>query len=333
MDIYVVDIETTGLTGLPKNLVVEIAIMRANVLKQKITQVYHSIIHYDTSTWDDNLLNSWIFRKGTLSVDEIQNAEKDLTTVTEEVRQILAGKFIAAYNNAFDFDKFLRHNPWNITEESNKTKTAPCVMLSASEYLRPSGKKYKNRNYKLAHSRRRLLSKNTESISTNKELEEKIGEFEEHRANYDAFYTACILLELYKRKQYRIIPQIYYAHSMNIYRKKQEKRELKLIKKVFPEADIINPAKYEKKWKDSSGKEIMKKCLDLLSKSDIVVFSALELDNGHFVGRGVFIEVKFAEELGKEVYFLREYLDNIFLLEMYDENDWTSKFGKVKFKK
>ena len=333
MDIYVVDIETTGLTGLPKDLVVEIAIMRANVLKQKITQVYHSIIHYDTSTWDDNLLNSWIFGKGILSVDEIQNAEKDLTTVTEEVYQILAGKFIAAYNNAFDFDKFLRHNPWNINEESSKTKTAPCVMLSASEYLRPPGKKYKNRIYKLAHSRRKLLSKNTESIIINKELEEKIREFEEHRANYDAFYTACILLELYKRKQYRIIPQIYYAHSMNIYGKRQEKRELKLIKKIFPEADIINPAKYEKKWKDSSGKEIMKKCLDLLSKSDIVIFSAIELDNGHFVGRGVYIEVKFAEELGKEVYFLREHLDNIFLLEMHDENDWIAKFGKVKFKK
>lgn len=332
MDIYVLDIETTGLDGLPKDLVVEIAIMRANVLKQKITQVYHSIIHYDTSTWDDNLRNSWIFRKGVLSVDKIQNAEKDLTTVIKEVRQILAGKFIAAYNNAFDFDKFLQHEPWNINEESSKTKTAPCIMLTASEYLRPTGRKYKNRIYKLEHSRKNLLRDNAESIMTNRKLEEKVGEFEEHRANYDAFYTACILLELYKRKQYRVFPKIYYAHSMNIYGKKHEKKELKIIRKIYQRAEIINPAKYEKKWKDSSGKEIMKKCLDLLSKSDIVIFSAIEHDDGHFVGRGVYIEVKFAEELGKEVYFLREHLDNIFLLEMYDENDWNAKFGKVKFK-
>ena len=119
---------------------------------------------------------------------------------------------------------------------------------------------------------------------------------------------------------------------MNIYGKKQEKLELKLIKNVFPKANIINPAKYEKKWKKDSGKEIMKKCLDLLSKSDIVVFSAIEHEGGYFVGRGVYVEVKFAEELDKEVYFLREHLDNVFLLEMFDENDWISKFGKVKYK-
>ncbi|MCG3258226.1 MAG: hypothetical protein H7644_00615 [Candidatus Heimdallarchaeota archaeon] len=331
MDIYVLDIETTGLEGLPEDLVVEIAIMRANVIKQKITQVYHSLIHYDTSTWDNNLRNSWIFSKKFLSLEEIQNAEKDLATVVEEVQQILFGKFVTAYNNAFDFDKFLKKDPWNISKESTKTKIAPCIMLSASEYLRPFGRKKKR--YKMAHSKKELLNANTECIIINKELVEQISEFKAHRANYDAFYEACILLELYRRKQYRIIPQIYYAHSMEIYGERQEKKELKLIKKAFAKADIINPAKYEKKWKDSSGKEIMKKCLDLLSKSDIVIFSAIEHDNGHFVGRGVYIEVKFAEELGKEVYFLREHLDNIFLLEMYDENNWTAKFGKVKFKK
>ncbi len=330
MDIYVLDIETTGLAGIPRDLVVEIAIMRANVLKQKITQVYHSIIHYDTSTWDDNLLNSWIFRKGVLSVDEIQNAEKDLPTVVEEVRQILSGKFVTAYNNAFDFDKFLKQDPWNISKESTKTKIAPCIMLAASEYLRPFGRKKKI--FKMVHSKKELLNENTQCIITNKELVAQISEFKVHRANYDAFYEACILLELYRRKQYRVVPQIYYAHSMNIYGKKPEKQELKLIKKNFPRAKVINPAKYEKKWKDSSGKEIMKKCLDLLSKSDMVIFSAIEHDNGHFIGRGVYVEVKFAEELGKEVYFLREHLDNVFLLELYDENDWISKFGKVKFK-
>ncbi len=332
MDIYVLDIETTGLDGFPKDLIVEISIMRANVLKQKISQVYHSLIHYETDTWDDNLHNSWIFRKGVLSVEDIQNAEKDLPTVVEEVRQILSGKYIAAYNNAFDFDKFLNHDPWNINKKSSKTKTAPCIMLVASDYLRPSGRKYKKRIYSLAYSRKNLLSENTESIITNKELEEKIGEFEEHRASYDAFYTACILLELYKRKQYRIIPQIYYAHSMKIYSTKHEKRELKIIKKTFPEAEIINPAKYEKKWKDVSRNEIMKRCLDLLSKSDIVIFSAMEYNNEYFVGKGAYIEVKFAEELGKEVYFLRDYLENLFFLDLYDEDDWLSKFGKVKVK-
>jgi hypothetical protein len=116
---------------------------------------------------------------------------------------------------------------------------------------------------------------------------------------------------------------------MNIYKTKQEKRELKQIKKTLPKAEIINPATYEKKWKDSTGKEIMKKCLDLLSNSDIVVFSAIEQDGKFYVGKGVFIEVKFAEELGMEIYFVDEELVKNYTLELYDDNDWALRFGIV----
>ena len=220
MDIYVVDIETTGLDGSPKYYVVEIALMRVNILKQIITQVYHTVIHYNTNEWDEETKNAWIFKQGVLSVDDIQNAEKDLNTAIEEVQQILRGKYITAFNNAFDLEKFLYKEPWNINEDSNKTKTAPCLMLSASEFLRPSGRKHKNRIYNLAYSTKKLVSSESDYVKINKGLEERISEFEAHRANYDAFYSACILLELYKHKHYRIIPQIYYAHSMKSYGKK-----------------------------------------------------------------------------------------------------------------
>ncbi|MHA1197867.1 MAG: 3'-5' exonuclease [Candidatus Heimdallarchaeaceae archaeon] len=333
MDIYVVDIETTGLDGLPENHVVEIALMRVNVLKQIVTQVYHTIIHYDTTKWDEDTRNAWIFKQGGLSIDDVQNAEKDLGTVTKEVQQILAGKFIAAFNNAFDLDKFLSKDPWKINEENNKTKTAPCLMLSAAEYLRPSGRKHKNRIYNLGYVKKNLVNNSTECIIINKNLEERINEFEAHRANYDAFYAACILLELYRRKQYRIVPQIYYAHSMKIYRKKQEKNELKIIRKIYPEANIINPAKYEKKWKGSTGKEIMKRCLDLLSKSDIVIFSALRYGDEYFVGKGVYVEVKFALELNMKVFFLSDKLEHNFSIDVYDDTDWELKFAKISLRK
>lgn len=329
MDIYVVDLETTGLDGLPKDHIVEIALMRVNLLKQIVTQVYHTIIHYDTTEWDEDTRNAWIFKQGGLSIDDIQNAEKDLATVIKEVQQILAGKFIAAFNNAFDLDKFLSKEPWNINEEMNKTKTAPCLMHSAAEYLRPSGRKHKNRIYNLGFSKKNLINNTTECITINKKLEERISEFEAHRANYDAFYAACILLELYRRKRYRIIPQIYYAHSMKIYRKKQEKNELKIIKKLYPKAEIINPTKYEKKWKDASGKEIMKRCLDLLSQSDIVIFSALKYYDNYFVGKGVYVEVKFALELNMKVFFLSDKLEHNFSIDVFDDTDWELRFAKI----
>ena len=329
MDIYVVDLETTGLDGLPKDYVVEIALMRVNLLNQIITQVYHTIIYYDTDKWDEETKNAWIFKQGVLSIDDIQNAEKDLDTAVKEVRELLAGKYIAAFNNAFDLERFLYKEPWNITEESNRTKTAPCLMITASDYLKPPGKKHKNRTYNLAYVIKRLISETSECIQINRSLEERINKFEAHRANYDAFYSACILLELYKRKHYRIIPQIYYAHSMKIYDKKQEKREIKLIKQIYPNADLINPAKYERKWKKLSGKEIMKKCLDLLSKSDVVIFSAVKLDNGYFIGRGVFVEVKFAIELKMKVFFIIDKLEHNFTIDVFDENDWELKFAKI----
>ncbi|MCG3221634.1 MAG: 3'-5' exonuclease [Candidatus Heimdallarchaeota archaeon] len=330
MDIYVLDIETTGLNGYLKDHIVEISIMRANLLKQKIEQVYHSVIHYDVSSWDDSLLNSWIFEKGIVSIDEIKQAKKDLTTVAGEVRKLLSNKFVAAYNNAFDFDKFLKHEPWNINAEKNKSKIAPCIMLTASEYVKVPSKYKKRKIIRLTAAKKYLLNENIECIKNNKNLEKELAHYGEHRANYDAFYAACVLLELYRKNKYRVFPLVYYAHSMNIYKSKQERRELKLIKKILPEAEIINPAAYEKKWKDSTGKEIMKKCLDLMSNSDIVVFSAIKQEGKFFVGKGVFIEVKFAEELGMEVYFISEELEKNYTLDMYDDNDWSLKFGIVK---
>ncbi|MCG3226682.1 MAG: 3'-5' exonuclease [Candidatus Heimdallarchaeota archaeon] len=333
MDIYVVDIETTGLDGWPKDYVVEIAIMRANVLKQEVEQVYHSVIHHDISTWDESILDSWIFKKGIISVDEIKQAKKDLATVSGEVRKLLSNKFVAAYNNAFDFDKFLKHEPWDINDEKNKSKIAPCIMLTASEYVKLPSKYKKRKIIRQTVAKKYLLNENTECIRNNKDLEKELAQYGEHRANYDAFYAACILLELYRKNQYRVYPRVYYAHSLNIYRSKQERKELKLIKRTLSKAEIINPAVYEKKWKKSTGKEIMKRCLDLMSNSDIVVFSAIEQENKYFVGKGVFIEVKFAEELGMEIYFISEELEKKYTLDMYDDNDWSLKFGIVKLKK
>ena len=330
MDIYVIDIETTGLDGWQKDHIVEISIMKANLSKQKIEQVYHSLVHYDVAKWNEDTRKAWIFEKGIIKLDEIQSAKKDVKTVSDEVRKILTGKFVAAYNNEFDFNKFLHHNPWNINQEACKTKTAPCIMLTTTDYIQIPSKYSKRKLVSLSEARKHLLNEDTTSMINNKELESTVMEYGMHRANYDAFYSAGVLLELYRRKKYRVYPIIYYAHSMQIYKSKQEKKEIKTIKKIFPKAEIVNPAKYEKKWKKLSGKEVMAKCLDLISNSDIVIFSAVEQDNKYFVGRGVYVEVKFAQEIKKDIYYLKEILESDFSIEIYDDDDWGLRFSTVK---
>ena len=332
MDIYVIDIETTGLDGWQRNHVVEISIMKANLTKQKIEQVYHNLIHYDITKWDEKTKNAWIFKKGIIKLDEIQSAKKDIKEVSNEVRKILTGKFISAYNNNFDFDKFLLHEPWNINPETCKIRIAPCIMLATTDYIKIPTKYKKRKLVNLSEARKHLLNENTTSIINNKEIEKIVREYGVHRANCDAFYSACVLLELYKRKKYRVYPKIYYAHSMLIYKSKQERREIKIIKKIFPKAEIVNPAKYEKKWKNLSGKKVMTKCLNLISNSDMVIFSAMKKDNRDFVGRGVYVEVKFAEEIEKDTYFLHETLESDFSLEIYNDDDWNIRFSIVKIK-
>lgn len=330
MDIYVIDIETTGLSGWKSDHVVEIAIMKANLTKQRIEQVYHSLIHHDTAQWDEKTKNAWIFKEGIITLEEIQQATKDVKKVVEEVRKILTGKYIAAYNNEFDFNKFLLHEPWDITPRKCKVKIAPCIMLATTDYIKIPTKYQKRKLVNLSEAREHLLTEGTIIIINNIKLEAIVREYGMHRANCDAFYSACVLLELYRRKKYRVYPRIYYAHSMQIYRSKQEKKETKIIKKIFPKAEIINPAKYEKKWKKFSGKEVMAKCLDLISKSDIVIFSAIEQDNKDFVGRGVYVEVKFAQEIEKDIYFLKEVLESDFSIDIYNDDDWALKFSIVK---
>lgn len=331
MEIYVVDIETTGLDGSPKDHVIEIAIMRINLLTKNIHQIYHELIHYDISTWSEELKEAWIFKQGYIKLEEIMKAEKNLFTVINEVQQILTNKTIAAFNNEFDFEKFLKKEPWNINLEKSKTKIAPCIMVAASEYLLIRSKKRRMRRkiVNLGEAKKNLLNEEAESLLNNKELEEKIKQYSMHRANYDAFYEACILLELYKLGKYKVIPQIYYAHSMLIYRTKQERKELKNIKQSYPKATIINPRKFEKKWKNLPGKKIIGKCLELVSDSDIVVFSGIEEEKKIFIGKGVYVEVMFAFEINKEVYYIADKLENKFSIEIYDDDDWSMRFARV----
>lgn len=82
--------------------------------------------------------------------------------------------------------------------------------------------------------------------------------------------------------------KIYYAHHIWKYGTKIEEYELNLIKKTFPNATIFNPSIDI----NQTGNEelIMKRCLDEVSKSDMVVFSSM---NG-CIGFGVFQEINCA---------------------------------------
>ena len=87
------------------------------------------------------------------------------------------------------------------------------------------------------------------------------------------------------------------------YNTKEEKQEIELIEKKFPNFLIINPNEWI--YQDNSEQAIMNQCYHFVKMSDILVFSSLNT----IIGRGVCEEVQLALEENKDVYYL---LDNNF---------------------
>ena len=92
---------------------------------------------------------------------------------------------------------------------------------------------------------------------------------------------------------------IYYAHHQWKYGTKIEEYELDLIKRYFPHGVIFNPAT-ELNVNGRTEEDIMNECLEIVDKSDIVIFSAMD----GMIGIGVYNEVMAAKEAGKLVLYI-----------------------------
>lgn len=107
--------------------------------------------------------------------------------------------------------------------------------------------------------------------------------------------------------------KIYYAHHLWKYNTKIEEYELEVIKRYFPNAEIINPNSYVEQDREES--IIMKDCLEVIENCNILIFSSV---NG-VIGRGVVDEFNKASKLGLPIYYI---MDNI----LYDARPYSFKF-------
>ena len=119
--VLIIDTETTGLEGYPKDRVLEIGI--AELEEGSVKPMYSEIIRYsDIVEFDRKYVNLdgsegiWIYRNSDLRIEDTLNAAKDVESVAAEVREIVSGREVTSYNVPFDFGKFLYHEPWNLKE-------------------------------------------------------------------------------------------------------------------------------------------------------------------------------------------------------------------------
>ena len=117
--VLIIDTETTGLSGYPKDRVLEIGI--AELEEGSVKPVYSEIIRYsDIAEFDRKYVNLdgsegiWIYRNSDLRMEDTLNASMDVERVAAEVRAIVSGMEVTSYNVPFDLGKFLYHEPWNL---------------------------------------------------------------------------------------------------------------------------------------------------------------------------------------------------------------------------
>ena len=186
--IYVIDTETTGLDGYPRDVVVDIAICRTDLRKGTVENVYSSIVGYDVEKWDDGKRNAWIFQNTDLTLDAVAsapNAEK----VATEVRNILRDKNVSTFNTGFDLVKFLYREPWSLR---NVIRESKCIMLASKDVCKIPGfyEEYKWPRLDEAYSM--LVDGDPADIRGN----------QTHRALSDAVMASHILIALYKTGNY-----------------------------------------------------------------------------------------------------------------------------------
>ena len=113
--VLIIDTETTGLSGYPKDRVLEIGI--AELEEGSVKPVYSDIVEFDRKYVNPNGSEGiWIYRNSDLRIEDTLDASKDLEMVVAEVREIVSGREVTSYNVGFDFDKYLDLEPWSLKD-------------------------------------------------------------------------------------------------------------------------------------------------------------------------------------------------------------------------
>lgn len=187
-EVYVLDTETTGLDGAPKDKVVDIAICRVELGSGKVEEVYSSVVGHDISGWDDSLRHAWIFENTDLTLDMVRDAPSE-NEVVRDVTKILSGANVTSFNISFDFDKFLYKEPWSL-----KGRFVPfrCIMLASRDVCRLPGLYEEYKWPKLEEAYRMIVKGDPANINGK----------QSHRAMGDAVMASYVLSELHRTGNY-----------------------------------------------------------------------------------------------------------------------------------
>jgi len=188
--IYVIDTETTGLEGHPRDVVVDMGICSVNMALGKVNDIYSSVVGHDISGWSDAMRHAWIFENTDLTLEMVSNAPS-ISKVVKDVECILKGRNVTSFNVAFDMDKFLYNSPWNMKGTFN---LMPDIMIVAKDVCKiPSP--YYERKYafpKLNVAYDMIVMGDPAGV----------GGIQDHRALSDARMASYLMLQMHRNGDY-----------------------------------------------------------------------------------------------------------------------------------
>lgn len=177
-NIYVLDTETTGLGGAPKDCIVEIGIARVDIDRCKVYPEFSRIINAPLT--EQQKKEAWVFNNTDLTPEDCMSSPHFTGNVASELNCCYAGLPFTAYNRAFDFDSFLDLDPWNF-----HAGYMPCIMESTRQCLNITGRWLKAQEaYDI------LCPDNPAELPDGRE---------QHRALSDAICEGWIMLRLLER--------------------------------------------------------------------------------------------------------------------------------------
>lgn len=178
-NIYVVDIETTGLAGQRAgDCVVEVGIARVDMLKRRVYPEYSAIVRQVLSP--EQAADSWVFKNTTLTPGEVRSSPHSAYDVARILRNVYTGSIpVTSYNRFFDLDLFLSHPPYLW-----RPAAAPCIKECATAALGFDKWLSAQKAYDI------LCPENPARVPDGRE---------EHRALSDACLEGYILLEVCRR--------------------------------------------------------------------------------------------------------------------------------------
>lgn len=133
-NVYVVDIETTGLMGqLAGDAVVEVGIARVDLDTKKVYAEYGAVVRQILTPAQ---ADSWVFHNTDLTPAEVRTSPYSICDVTRVLRTRFSGSIpVTSYNRVFDIDLFLSQPPYLW-----RPNLAPCIKVSVGNYLSSDGR-------------------------------------------------------------------------------------------------------------------------------------------------------------------------------------------------